>query len=901
MIAEWLADLRYRLRALWQREALEHELDDELRDHLQRQTEKLVAAGVPAAEASRQARLAFGGVEAVKERSRDTRGLRLVEVVSQDLRYAIRSLRRNPGFTLGVIVTLALGIGANAAMFGIVDRLLFRTPAYLIDPDRVHRVYLLHDERGVETVGGSTQYTRYLDIKRWSKSFDLVAGYGVRQLPIGSGAESRERPVATISATLFDFFDARPVLGRFFTAAEDSVPVGEMVAVLGYGYWKSTYGGRTDVIGQSLEIGTAQYTIIGVAPPRFVGIADEAAPAVFIPITAFAGSFRAGPQLENYYTKYNWGWMNILARRRPGVSVAAASADLSQAYAWSWNNERSLSPALTPVDVARPRAVAGPVQQERGPHRTAATKVASWVSGVAVIVLLIACANVTNLLLARAVRRRREIALRLALGVGRRRLAGQLLSESLLLTGIGALAGLLLAHWGAGTLGGLFIPEGGETYSIVDSRILGFALLLTLVLGTALGMVPVIQARRTDLVESLKAGIREGGPRRSRMRTGLLLVQAALSVLLLVGAGLFVQSLRNVRSLRLGYDVDPVLYISLNLRGVKLDNAEAIALRHRLLEAAQGIPGVESAALGLTVPFWDTWADDLTVPGIDSVQRLGMFTLQAGSPEYFATMGTRILRGRGITAEDREGAPRAVVVSETMARTLWPGAEAVGQCIYISADTMPCTTVVGVAEDIKQNQLADDPGLHYYLPIIQYHPEDAVLFARVRGSAQDQEESVRRLLQPIMPGNAYLTVTSMRDIVEPEVRSWRLGATMFVAFGGLALVLAAIGLYSVIAYDVAQRRHELGIRIALGARVRDLVLLVIGDGLRVALIGGAVGAITALVAGRWLGPLLFDESPRDPLVYVTVAAVLTAAVVLASGIPALRAVRVDPNEALRAE
>lgn len=372
-------------------------------------------------------------------------------------------------------------------------------------------------------------------------------------------------------------------------------------------------------------------------------------------------------------------------------------------------------------------------------------------------------------------------------------------------------------------------------------------------------------------------------------------------MLLLVGAGLFVQSLRNVRSLRLGYDVDPVLYVSLNTRGLKQTDDEAIALRQRLLETARAVPEVQSVALGLTVPFWDTWTEGLFVPGVDSVSRLGMFTLQSVSPEYFATMGTRILRGRGIEREDRQGTPGVVVVSETMARTLWPGAEALGQCMKIGADSMPCTTVVGIAEDIKQNQLADDGGLHYYMPIAQYHPEAAVLFARVAGNAEGQVESLRRALQSLMPGNTYVTVTSMREIVEPEVQSWRLGATMFVAFGGLALVLAAIGLYSVIAYDVAQRTHELGIRIALGARMRDVVLLVVGDGMRVAIVGGATGAAAALVAGRWLEPLLFNESPRDPLVYSTVAGVLLCAVLLASGIPALRAVHVDPNEALRTE
>ncbi len=541
------------------------------------------------------------------------------------------------------------------------------------------------------------------------------------------------------------------------------------------------------------------------------------------------------------------------------------------------------------------------MQREAGPNHKASTTVAAWVGGVALIVLLIACANVANLLLARATRRRREIALRLALGVSRVRLARQLLTESLLLAGIGASAGLVLAYWGGSALASLFLPDGQQVQSVLDARTLGFALVVTVVSAVVIGLAPMLQSRKTDLVESLKAGVREGGGRRSRVRTGLLLLQAALSVLLLVGAGLFVQSLRNVRALRLGYDVEPVLYVQMEHRTTKLGDDEAIALRKRLLQSAQAIPGVESAALGLTVPFWDTWSEDMFVPGIDSVRRLGEFTLQAGTGDYFHTMGTRILRGRGIEDQDRKNTAGVLVVSESMARTLWPGQEALGQCVRLIADTMPCRTVIGVAEDIKQNQLVNDGGKHYYLPIEQYHPEAAVVFLRMKQDAAGQKETVRRVLQALMPGDSYVTVSSMTDIVGPEMQSWRLGATMFLMFGGLALVLAAIGLYSVISYDVAQRTHELGVRIALGARMKDLVKLVVGGSIRVALVGMALGAAVALVAGHWLAPLLFAESPRDPVVFGMVVLVLLGAAVLASGIPALRAVRVDPNVALRDE
>jgi predicted permease len=827
--------------------------------------------------------------------------LALLEQGAQDLRYAVRALRRNPGFTAAVILTLGLGIGINAAMFGIVDRLLFRAPPLLHQPDQVQRVYLQWMNREGLRTEETIEYTRYLDFRRWTTDFSEMAAFTVRPLPVGSGTDAREMPVAIISATMFGFFDAQPVLGRFFTAAEDTVPLGALVAVLGHGFWQAQFGGRPDVLGQSLKIGTASYTIIGVAPRGFEGIADEAPPALFIPITAYAGTFRAGPNVSNYYTRYNWGWMQMLARRKPGISVAEAGADLSRAYLQSYEYERTVSPGMPPAEIAHPRAIAAPVQVERGPRQGTVSKVASWVSGVALVVLLIACANVANLMLARSVRRRREIALRLALGVSRARLFRQLLTESLLLAGCAAIVGLLLAHWGGAVLRVLFLPNVPATAALADRRTIAFALLLAALAGGLTGLAPLLQARHTDLVESLRSGTRDGGYRRSRGRTTLLLLQTALSVVLLVGAGLFVQSLGHVRSLRLGYDVDPVLYIYPEHRGTRLTDPDAAALRQRLAEAARALPGVESAALGLTVPFWDTWKEGLYVSGVDSVDRLGSFTLQAGSPEYFATMGTRILRGRGITAEDRPEAPPVVMVSESMAAALWPGQEALGQCLRIGAATAPCTTVVGVAENIRQNGLTGDQGLNYYMPIGQFHPEAATVFARVRGRAEEQKELVRRTLQPLMPGDGYVNVTAMREIVGPRFASWQLGATMFLAFGCLALVLAAIGLYSVIAYDVAQRNHELGMRIALGARTGDVVRLVVGDGIRIALAGVAVGCLLALWAGRWIAPLLFAQSPRDPLIFGLVTAALLIVACLASGLPALRATRVDPNVALRME
>jgi predicted permease len=880
---------------------MDRELDDELRFHLERETEKLVRAGMSPGDAARQARLTFGGVERIKDDTRDVRGVAVIDAMTQDIRYALRGLRAKPGFTAAVVLTLGLGLGANAAMFAIVDRLMFRSPEYLRDPARVHRVYLSFTTRGKETTDNSFEYTRYLDLARWTTSFDLVGAFAQRTLAIGSGEDARETPVATVSASYFRFYDARPALGRFFLASEDTIPAGAPVVVLSYGFWQSRYAGRADILGKTLQIDRTMFTIVGAAPADFTGVADGAPPAMWIPITAFAGLVREGEARATYYKNYSWGWMQMLVRCKPGVSVAAATADLSNAYRRSTIAEAALDHSTPHLETLRPHALAGLVQFQRGPLAGRDARIMTWVSGVSLIVLLIACANVANLLLARALRRRREVALRVALGVGRARLLAQLLTESLLLAALGAVAGVAFAEGGSRILKSAFFKSDASLSVATDWRTLGFCAAVALAAGLLTGLVPALQSGRDDLALALKAGAREGTHQRSRLRTTLLVVQGTLAVVLLVGAGLFVRSLRNVRALRIGFDVDPVLVVYTEARGTKLSDDEAALLKRRLEARASAIPGVESASRALTLPFWDSWSVSLFVAGIDSVRRLGRFALQGGSPSFFHTFGTRILRGRGITDADVKNAPRVMVVSEAMAGVLWPGRDALGQCIRVGADTMPCTTVVGVAENIKSRSLTDDAGLNYYMPVEQYHPERASLLVRVHGDARDYVETVRRALQAEMPGSAYVITHSMHEVVGPQERSWQVGATMFVAFSALALVLAAIGLYGVIAFDVAQRTHEMGVRIALGAQVGDVLRLIVGAGLRFAVAGIAIGLGIALATGKFVAPLLFGVSPRDPLILGGVSALLLGVAVAASAIPALRATRVDPNIALRTE
>jgi len=896
-----LADLRYRLRALFRRAAVERELDAELRFHIEREMEKHVRSGLTWAEAEVRARREFGGHDVIREQARDARGVGWVDSVVSDVRYAWRSLRTRPAFAVGVVLTLGLGTGANAAMFGIVDRLLFRAPAYLWDAERVHRFYGTYLWNGALLTERSYEYRRYQDLQRSATAFDALAVAETRQVAVGSGEAMREMTVMIASASMFGMFDVRPVLGRFFTEAEDGLPVGESVVVLSHAYWQSTFGGRADALGQSISVGDGVYTVVGVAPAGFIGFSETEVPALFVPVTTFA--WHTAPDFADHY---GWSWLEIFMRRRPDVSVAAANADITRAYAQSWERQRDGATNFPTAADAAVRAEAGPVLLGRGPMAGPEAKVIAWVMGVAVIVLLVACANVVNLLLARSVTRRREVALRLALGVSRYRLVQQLMTETMLLAVLGGMVGLAAAQWGGRTVRSLFLQDDSLGAVAGDMRTLLFTAAITLLLALMTGLAPALQALRADVAGTLKAGGRDTGYRASALRSGLLLLQGVLSVVLLVGAGLFVRSLHNVRSLRLGYDIDPVVLVNATLRGVELDRAGAFALMDRVLEAAQAVPGVRLATPVVSVPFWSNEGRGPPhVPGRDSLARLGRFILQAGTPDYFDALGTRILQGRGFTSADRADAPPVTVVSQAMADALWPGMNAVGRQMRIGNDTMPFLTVVGVAEPMRGLRLENEAEYWYFLPLEQYRKlfraPHGRLLVRVNGRAQDFVEALRARLQQEMPGSSYVTVMPLRTLVVPEQRAWQFGATMFLAFAVLALVLAAIGLYSVVAYAVAARTRELGVRIALGASLVAVARQVIGQGVYFAVAGIVLGGAIALAAARWVEPLLFDTPARDPLVFAVVTGILLVVALLATVRPALRATRVDPTVALRTE
>jgi len=894
-----MRELFARLLDWLRRDRLDAELTDELRFHREHLTRDERAGGAQAEDAAHAAHRRLGNVTSVREVARERWSIPWLDHLQQDVRYALRGLRREPGFTGAVVLTLGLGIGANAAMFNVIDQLMFRPVAYLRDPAHVHRVYLRLPGRERLLTTESFPYSRYLDLERWTTSFSQYAAFFPTVVAVGSGTSSRERPVAAVSASYFDFFTARPILGRYFTSAEDTTPSGANVVVLSHAFWTAELGAR-DVLGQTIQIGNIVCTIIGVAPPGFTGVAEGNPAVAYLPITTF-GAHQPGGSSVEYWRRYVWDWTEMMVRRKPGVSIEQANADLTQAFIRSRAAARAIHPFMPRVETERPVAIAGALKTAAGPYPGLEARTLVWVTGVAALVLLIACANVANLFLARALRRRREVALRLALGVTHRRLAAQSLTESLVLSLAGCIAGLAIAQWGGAALRTLFLPSTDVAAVAADWRTLGIALIAAVLAGLLTGFSPLLLSRDADIAGSLKAGVREGTSPRSRMRASLLIVQVVLSVVLLVGAGLFVRSLARLRDLRLGYDVDPVLLVRWDRRGETVTPEQRAALRQRVLETVRGIPDVTRGAWASNIPLQGTSTMPLYVPGIDSVARLGRFTYQTAGVDYFAAIGTRVIRGRGFTTEDRPRSPPVAVVSASMARALWPGQDALGQCMRVGADSMPCTRVVGVAEDAVHDALRDQP-FRYYLPVDQSPNEgSSLLVLRLRGRPAEMAEDVRQALQGVMPGQQYVTTQPMSDLLGAQRRSWRAGATMFVAFGVLALVVAAVGVYGVIAYDVGQRMHELGVRIALGARGMDVVRLVVARGVRLAIGGVALGSALAASAARWIEPLLFHQSATDPAVFGFVGALLVAVAVVACSAPAARAVRADPNTVLRAD
>jgi predicted permease len=820
-----------------------------------------------------------------------------------DMRYGIRGLRREPLFSGFAVLTLALGIGANAAMFGIVDKLLLHGPAHVRDASRVVRLFwTMRTPAGNDVTTAAFDARVYANLEVESRAFFGIAMYraSYKGTLIGQGSAARLVSQASATSNFMSVLGAEPQIGRFFTRDEQESPEPPRVAVLGYGLWQSDFGGRSDIVGRTVTISSRPYTVVGVAPRGFTG-ADLDRVDLWLPLTT-----KAGPAARHWGPGHMAG-PGIVARLKTGVSFEQATADATEAYRRTYDGgERQYAEASVSV---------GPLHYGPGGTESTTASISRWLAGVSVVVLLVACVNIINLLLARAIRRRREMAVRIALGAGRARLLRLLLASSLVLAMLGSAAGLLVALAAGSVVRRVLLPEVDWTSGPVDGRVLGFSLIVAVVTGVAIGLLPALRSGRGEITAALKTGAREGAGHRSMVRSALMMTQAALAMLLLVGAGLFVRSLERVRSLDLG--VQPERVVWLRPRWPRIPEQSPADERAReeqrredfaraVLSRLSAAPEVEHAAATIAMPFGTAMAVTLAVPGWDSLPHLkGGFSdpdISAVSADYFATMGTRLLRGRVFGPADRAGSEPVAIVSETMARVLWPGRDAIGQCLLVGGKAKPCSRVVGVVQDARRSQIREDPFMHYYVPLGQQvsisGPE---LVVRPRGNAANAMPALQALVRRIDPSITFVDAGTLQDRVEPQTRSWRIGAMMFSLFAVLALVVAAVGMFSVVAYLVEQRRHEIGVRVALGAQSSQVVGLMLRGAVGITLAGVAIGAGLAIAGGPLAEPLLFETSARDPVVIGGVAAALIIVSVVASAVPALRARLVDPMTALRDE
>ena len=833
---------------------------------------------------------------------------RLLDSIVQDFRYAARVLAREPLFTAVIVLTLALGIGANAAMFGVIDRLLLRGPEHVRNPERVTRVYITQSnpDLGVRT-GSGFGYVTYALLRDRARVFENVAAFTARDVTIGRGEAARQVRVGRATWDLFPMLGVQPVLGRFYNGSEDRPPAGQNVVVLSYDYWVAHFQGTRNVLGKPIDIGigaasgnatSSAFTIIGVAPRGFAGPAMRRID-MWVPMSA------GSQPNDEWATTWSSLWLEVYGRLKPGVTPAQAATDVTTVYrsGYTGRNKDHLKAELS----------VAPLRYNREKKETLEITVTRWVVGVSIIVLLVACANVANLLLARATRRRREVAVRLALGISRARLVRLLITESVLLASVGGIIALAIANWGGQFIRVLLLPDVEWTTSPLSGRVLLISALATIATGLFVGLFPAVQAARHDLSSALKAGVREGGVVNSPLRAFLTVAQAALSVLLLVGSGLFVRSFWNVQHLPLG--IEPRRVFSVSITGVPAPQgiaprtfAERMARQDQIYfdvaEQLKRVNGIESVALSVGTPFASAFGIDLKVQGWDSIPQLpgGGPYISAVTTDYFKTVGTRVLRGRGFTEADRAGAEPVALVNLFMARTLWPNEEAIGKCLEINGSP-ECTRIVGVVENARRFAIKEEPAMQYYIPkgMEKGIGGIALLVRPTLESSERMPEIIRKAVLSINPNVGYVDVKTMQERIDPQVRPWKLGATMFVIFAVLALIIAGIGLYSVIAYGVAQRRLEFGIRAALGARAGELVTLVLRQALTLAIAGLVIGILLALFGGNSLTPLLFDTSPRDPAIFLAVTVTLLAVAVLAGLLPAVRARSANPADALRAE
>ena len=819
------------------------------------------------------------------------------QAVGQDMRDAIRALRATPATTLFIVGTLALGIGAVATMFGFVNRLFFQPPPHVVDPDRVARLFFHYDEPGAPRATRSQWFACVHDRLRGEvTSIEQAAGYSRFQVSIGAGADAAAARAVVVSSGFWAALGPRPAVGRFFADREAMPAASSRLVILGHGFWQERYGGDRDVIGRTLRVRGETFEIIGVTPRGFRGIELEDVD-LWLPLSGYTLTGRRWePDTE----------LSHVVRLREGVTVQRADADMSRVLADVVDDRLGCDrPAGATPPAARLSVSAGPLGAGVGSDMspTADARVVIWLVGVAALLLAVACANVAGLLLLRALHRRREVAVRLALGMSRRRLAARFFIESAMLAMLGGVAACAVVAWGGEWISRVLLPNAGwNPGDFIDLTVIVFAAGCVLATTLLAGFVPLLQVR-ADPVLALQHASRTTS-RRGRLHTALLVSQVALSAVLLVGAGLFLRSLHNIRGLDLGLEPEDVVVVNVDFAGTGRSPREVAAFYERALERVRSLPGIQQASLATSIPLRSaraksirplTRAESITAPSGDATYG------NAVTPGFFATAGTRIIEGRDFFPRERDAAA-VVIVNDALARVGWAGRSPIGDCVVID-DRQACATVVGVVANARRFFLREPAALLFYEPLRRDDEELArgALFVRVAPGAREAVATVTHTMQTLAADLPFVRVRRLADALDPQTRPWRLGAAVFTLFGSLAALLAAIGLYGALSSAVSQRRREIGIRIAVGAGVADVLGLIGGQGLGVAVMGIAAGLAISLASGKWIAELLFDVSPRDPLVFIAVAGLIVGVAVASAIVPAWRATRVDPVAALRAE
>ncbi len=810
------------------------------------------------------------------------------------MRAILRTLMRNPGFAIVVVATLALGIGANATIFTLVDALLLRPPAAVQEPDRVVWIYT-SDYSGPRY--GASSFPDYEELRNETAVLAGVAAFAPRPTNLVEGGETSRLMTELVSGNYFDVLGVRPSPGRGFDASEAAS--GAPVAVISQALWRQRFGADAGIIGRAVHLNGGSFTVVGVAPPGYSGGIRGLRTNAWVPIRA--EQLLTGSR-DFVGERGNRGLM-VVGRLAPQATVAEAQARLNalaermhQAYPDYWTDVHEQGRKLTVV----------PEREARVPPmvRGAVMGFLALLLGVVGLVLLICCANVANLLLARAAGRSREVAIRISLGAGRARLIRHLLAESLVLALLGGAAGLLLAYWTTGLLSGFQppVPVPVEIDLSPDVRVLAFTALATLATALIFGLAPALRATKPDIV----AGLKEGGPTaggrgRGRLQSGLVVAQVAISTVLLIGAGLFVRSLNAAQAVDPGFDPGGVVVAQLDLSTQGYTDTETAEFYRDISARLSTLPGVSGVALASRVPLSAGGSRTSTgVAGYQPAQGEDMeFNYSVVSPNYFAVMRIPLLRGRAFTDADRAGAPNVVIVNEAFARRFWPGENPLGKRLT-HFSSLEDLEVVGVVPTGKYRSLGEEPTPFIYAPWLQL--QNAVsLHVRTSGSPARLMPEVRRVIHERDPDLPIPTLSTMTDLMSFALLPQQIGATLLSLFAGLAMVLAAVGLYGVIAYGVSQRGREIGIRMALGADRGRVLGLVIRQGLVLAGLGLALGLIGGAALGKLASSFLFGVRPFDPLAFAGVVAVLGGAALLASSVPALRASRVDPMTALRYE